>query len=332
MTAMTTTPLSRNGLMASRHWRQIRRYVHVEVYDRDGGHAHPRVRFEVHASNTMLFILTAIKVPCVACGRPIHPVRARAENDDLRNPASRPPPAGHHYLAVTCPLSTKIGCSRSGAARDEYNQIKLALRPDLATRTESQPPSTTKRPTTTRRPLPMKKTTKTAAKSPKKLTARDKALAKIKSAKLALKTARASAASATRVASEKRKLAKKATTEQERAEGMVYQRGNQLARAQDALTTFDEKLAAAKAAKLAKAEAKAAKHVHAAPTEGVKASSEPADDEDEKEETEPEVGATEEDDMGDDDDADEKPTAADDMGAEEEDETDEDIDTRADSV
>jgi hypothetical protein len=160
---------------------------------------------------------------------------------------------------------------------------------------------------------------KIVKKHEKKPTARDKALAKISGAKYNLKAARATAVIVTRVASGKRKAAKEAFTEQERAEGLIIQRENQLARAQDALVRLDEKLEALKQAKLAKAAAKASKSVHAAPTEGApepEADEDEDEDEGEDEEQEKETGATADDDMGDDD-VDETPTA-DDMGDDDE--------------
>lgn len=120
------------SLLSSKHWRLLKPCIRVEVYDRDGGHSKPRVRFEIKAAPPVLRKLVSLNVPCVACGASIRVVRPRAENGDARNPASRPWLGSHFYLAVTCPLSVNIGCSRSGSARDEYNRIKLALRPDLA--------------------------------------------------------------------------------------------------------------------------------------------------------------------------------------------------------
>ncbi len=113
----------RSGLYYSTMWRKLKPYIDVEVYDRDGGHRRPRVRFEVNAPLKKLLAFANTKLHCVACGRLVPFVRARAS---VRSGG------GHFYLAVTCPLTTSFACARSGAARDEYKRIKLALRPDLA--------------------------------------------------------------------------------------------------------------------------------------------------------------------------------------------------------
>ncbi len=102
------------------HWRwhELRAFVRVETYDRDGGHTHPRHRFEVVVRDlepaTVRWLLD-LEVMCVACGRRIHPVRRRVNSS--QNP----------YLAVTCMLSERLGCARSGAAAGEYTRIFQAL-------------------------------------------------------------------------------------------------------------------------------------------------------------------------------------------------------------
>lgn len=100
-------------------WRHLGEYLKIEVYDRDGGHGHPRIRIEWKAMPQLLrqAAVQAI-MPCVACGKPIHFVRER-------EPAKRGGSGvGHLYYAPTCPLDVNIGCSRGAAARAEYAAVK----------------------------------------------------------------------------------------------------------------------------------------------------------------------------------------------------------------
>lgn len=94
-------------------WPELSKYLFVEEYDRDGGHESPRIRIEfrdVPGATYNIAIWT--QLPCVACGRPIHPVRAR-EGDKNRL-----------YLAVACPIGVRIECSRGRAASEEYERFR----------------------------------------------------------------------------------------------------------------------------------------------------------------------------------------------------------------
>ena len=91
-------------------------YLRVETYDRDGGHKHPRKRIEVEtpADPVLRARFLAIEMPCVHCGAPIHPVRARNGWKTL-------------FLAVTCPLDVTVSCARSNDARDAYVALTDAI-------------------------------------------------------------------------------------------------------------------------------------------------------------------------------------------------------------
>jgi hypothetical protein len=98
----------------------------IEVYDRDGGHTRPRVRIEVKVPSPELgAIFDTVVMPCVACGKEIHPIRAR----NMKSGSS------HRYYAPCCPLDVNVGCSRGAASREEYKRVKAELRPDLAEET-----------------------------------------------------------------------------------------------------------------------------------------------------------------------------------------------------
>jgi len=98
-------------------WPELRLYFRLEIYDRDGGHKHPRYRIEVRDLPPELAgIAIGIYADCVACGRMIHPIRERKG-------------AGMYY-APTCPLDVDVGCARGKAARAEY----VTMREDLDAR------------------------------------------------------------------------------------------------------------------------------------------------------------------------------------------------------
>ena len=91
-------------------------YLRVETYARDGGHKHPRKRIEVVTPPDpgLASRFMAITMPCVYCGAPIHPVRARNGWKTL-------------FLAVTCPLDVTVSCARSNDARDAYIALTDAI-------------------------------------------------------------------------------------------------------------------------------------------------------------------------------------------------------------
>ena len=102
-------------------WPLLREHLRVSVYDRDGGTANARHRLDVNdpASGAQLRRLLAIRVPCCSCGRMIHPVRQRQNQQGL-------------YLAVSCELDTATGggmaCARkSSKASPVYDAIRAAV-------------------------------------------------------------------------------------------------------------------------------------------------------------------------------------------------------------
>jgi len=98
----------------------VMQFVKVEHYDRDRGHKDPRFRFEWLPDTPPDIERSAleIEVACAKCGRPIRPFRRRKDTA---------PGRGHLYLAVSCPLDVRIGCSRSKVASRAYDEIYTAL-------------------------------------------------------------------------------------------------------------------------------------------------------------------------------------------------------------
>lgn len=100
-------------------WKEIRPYVVIEKYARDGGsEALARHRIEVRALPWDLRSRAlATTMPCVSCGRAIHPFR-----DRLGAP-KHGRSHGHVYYAACCPLETNLACSHGAEARDEYVRV-----------------------------------------------------------------------------------------------------------------------------------------------------------------------------------------------------------------
>jgi len=98
-------------------WPVLRPFVHIEIYGRDGGPQKPRWRIEVKRpqSGIVLRQLLGARMPCVACGVSISPVRERAGD------------WGALYFAPTCPLEVRFGCARGKAAREEYRAVKAEM-------------------------------------------------------------------------------------------------------------------------------------------------------------------------------------------------------------
>lgn len=102
------------SLLFHPEWPSLSRYLVIERYDRDGGHEDPRIRIELRdmplaVGAKALFV----EMPCVCCGRPIHPLRRR-EGQTAEN----------LYYAPTCLLGVRLSCSRGGEARLEYERFK----------------------------------------------------------------------------------------------------------------------------------------------------------------------------------------------------------------
>ena len=104
------------SILAQPIWPDLRPYVRIEIYARDGGAANARHRIEIDApaDGILLRKFLATVMPCVKCQRRIHPIRLRAGGQ-------------HVYCAATCELSVSYACARSRAARDEYDAVRAAV-------------------------------------------------------------------------------------------------------------------------------------------------------------------------------------------------------------
>lgn len=105
-------------------WAYLQPWIEIQIYARDGGHKHPRVRIEVQSCTPSAIVRKALSLTmqCVACGAPIHPFRARG------NPKRGERVAQNVYFAAACPLNVNVACSRGAEARDEYLAVKAACK------------------------------------------------------------------------------------------------------------------------------------------------------------------------------------------------------------
>ena len=100
------------SLTAHPEWKNISPWIRIVAYDRDGGHAHPRKRINIAPIDDVKLaeFLQSLTMPCVTCGREIHPIRFSRDWNMM-------------YVAVTCPLTISIACARARAASEEYTRI-----------------------------------------------------------------------------------------------------------------------------------------------------------------------------------------------------------------
>lgn len=105
------------GLRSHPLWLTLRTHLRVETTGR-----HTRLELRDVPAGLAADAL-AIRVPCVACGAPVAPVRCRRPPGNKR----RDDATAGLYLAVTCGLSERIGCSRGKAASAEYAAIKAEV-------------------------------------------------------------------------------------------------------------------------------------------------------------------------------------------------------------
>lgn len=95
-------------------WDEIRHYLSVEIYDKDGGHLDPRIRIMFRGVPVPLAERASRAVmACVTCGRSIFPIR-RQEGSSWES----------LYYAATCQIAVRMGCARSAPARAEYDRFK----------------------------------------------------------------------------------------------------------------------------------------------------------------------------------------------------------------
>jgi hypothetical protein len=110
------------GLLGQPFFAEIRPYMRLEFYDRDGGHKDPRVRIACHRMPDKLWArVLEHEMPCVSCGKAIHPFRDRQRGAQPRSDKQ------HVYYAATCPLSVNISCSRQDPSSDEYRRVRAEL-------------------------------------------------------------------------------------------------------------------------------------------------------------------------------------------------------------
>jgi hypothetical protein len=96
-------------------WPQLRPWIVIGTYGRDGGSETPRHRIELRTPpKALLETFLAVEAPCVSCGTPSHPIRRRGSS-------------GGVYYAAACPLSVSIKCSRCIAAAMEYTDVARAM-------------------------------------------------------------------------------------------------------------------------------------------------------------------------------------------------------------
>ena len=94
-------------------WERLESHLHIDRYARDRGHAEPRIRIGfVDLPEPFARELVQIEMPCVACARPIHPLRRRVGDDWNRL-----------FYSPTCELSKRYACSRGRAAALEYQRF-----------------------------------------------------------------------------------------------------------------------------------------------------------------------------------------------------------------
>lgn len=98
-------------------WRTLAPYIRLERYQREGGGSrNPRFRLELKASTPEQVVEQSLNAltKCASCGEKIHPVRKRS--------------GGKYYIAVSCPLTVNVACSRHPSASSEYKRVAEILR------------------------------------------------------------------------------------------------------------------------------------------------------------------------------------------------------------
>jgi hypothetical protein len=101
-------------------WKQISQYVKI-IPDAATKKSKKRLRIEFSRDMPQHLITAAlaVTVPCVSCGKDIHPVRARVP------PKTRGSGVAQGlYYAPCCPLKENLGCSRGDAASADYERFR----------------------------------------------------------------------------------------------------------------------------------------------------------------------------------------------------------------
>jgi hypothetical protein len=95
-------------------WPELKQYLSVEIYDKDGGHLDPRIRIMFREVPVELALRAcSVVMACVTCERPMFPIRKQEGS-----------PWESLYYAATCPIGQRMGCARSKPARAEYERFK----------------------------------------------------------------------------------------------------------------------------------------------------------------------------------------------------------------
>lgn len=112
---VTLTPVIGTSIVFLPVWEKIAPNLLVDIYSRERGVREPRIRIGfVDLPESLSREIVMLVMPCVCCERPIHPLRKRLTDTW---------DGGRIYYAPTCPLTVRIGCSRSRAAELEYERF-----------------------------------------------------------------------------------------------------------------------------------------------------------------------------------------------------------------
>lgn len=99
-------------------WPLIRPWIVIQRYGRDTGPngARARIEFKRPHDGVLVRRFLALTMPCVACGRTIHPIRERGGQWN-----------GQLYYAATCDSSITLSCRNGGKSRQEYMAVRRAI-------------------------------------------------------------------------------------------------------------------------------------------------------------------------------------------------------------
>jgi len=102
------------GIMDHPAWDELKPYLEIEFYDRDGGHENPRIRIELkHLPAALSHRLQRIVMPCISCTKQINPLRRRKGSTH-----------SSLYYACSCPLEESLVCCRGSLAAQEYERFR----------------------------------------------------------------------------------------------------------------------------------------------------------------------------------------------------------------
>lgn len=99
-------------LVRSPLWLELAPFMVVEDHATAEGELYPRFRLEVEPPIALFLRLRKLLVRCVHCGSSVHPFRRRLQE---RGPRL--------YYTSTCPVTLRVGCSRSHAAHADHRAV-----------------------------------------------------------------------------------------------------------------------------------------------------------------------------------------------------------------